>query len=59
MTKVGDDWTFGDVDLMRVDYNGGSRFTSLSPGLVIISAAEEPADFDVYVGKVLQIKLMK
>ena len=52
VTQVGDDWTFGDVDLMRVDYNGGSRFTSLShPGLVIISAAEEPADFDVYVGK--------
>lgn len=52
VTKVGDDWKFGDVDLMRVDYNGGSRFTSLShPGLVIVSAAAEPADFDVYVGK--------
>ena len=52
VTKVGDDWKFGDEDLMRVDYNGGSRFTSLAhPGLVIISAAEEPADFDVYVGK--------
>ena len=52
VTKVGDDWKFGDADLMRVDYNGGSRFTSLShPGLVIISAAEEPADFNVYVGK--------
>ena len=52
VTKVGDDWKFGDEDLMRVDYNGGSRFTSMAyPGLVIISAAEEPADFDVYVGK--------
>ena len=52
VTKVGSDWKFGDADLMRVDYNGGSRFTSLShPGLVIISAAEEPADFNVYVGK--------
>ncbi|MDA7592825.1 flagellar filament capping protein FliD [Rhodobacteraceae bacterium] len=52
VTKVGDDWKFGDADLMRVDYNGGSRFTTLShPGLVIISAAEEPADFNVYVGK--------
>jgi len=52
VTKVGDDWKFGNVDLMRVDYNGGSRFTSLShPGLVIVSAAAEPADFDVYVGK--------
>ena len=52
VTKVGDDWKFGDVDLMRVDYNGGSRFTSITyPGLVIVSAAEEPADFDVYVGK--------
>jgi len=52
VTQVGSDWKFGDVDLMRVDYNGGSRFTALShPGLVIISAAEEPADFNVYVGK--------
>jgi flagellar hook-associated protein 2 len=52
VAKVGDDWKFGDVDLMRVDYNGGSRFTSITyPGLVIVSAAEEPADFDVYVGK--------
>lgn len=52
VTKVGDDWKFGDADLMRVDYNGGSRFTSIAhPGLVIVSAAEEPADFDVYVGK--------
>ena len=50
--KVGSDWKFGDEDLLRVDYNGGSRFTSIAyPGLVILSAAEEPADFDVYVGK--------
>ena len=50
--KVGDDWKFGDADLMRVNYNGGSRFTSLShPGLVIVSAALEPPEFNVYVGK--------
>ena len=52
VTKVGSDWKFGDENLLRVDYNGGSRFTSITyPGLVILSAAEEPADFDVYVGK--------
>ena len=52
VTKVGSDWKFGDENLLRVDYNGGSRFTSITyPGLVIVSAAEEPADFDVYVGK--------
>ena len=40
------------MDLLRVDYNGGSRFTSVDyPGLVIESAAQVPADFDVYVGK--------
>ena len=52
VTKVGDDWKFGDADLIQFDYNGGSRFTSVShPGLVIVSAAENPPDFDVYVGK--------
>jgi flagellar hook-associated protein 2 len=56
--KVGDDWKFGDVDLMRVDYNGGSRFTSLShPGLVLVSAASEPAEFNVYVGKSFSNKI--
>ena len=52
VTKVGDDWKFGDTDLLQFPYNGGSRFTSISyPGLVITSASETPADFDVYVGK--------
>jgi flagellar hook-associated protein 2 len=56
--KVGDDWKFGDADLMRVNYNGGSRFTSLShPGLVIVSAALEPAEFNVYVGKSFSNKI--
>ena len=52
VSKVGDDYMFGDETLLQVPYNGGSRFTSVAyPGLVIISAAEEPSDFDVYVGK--------
>ncbi len=52
VTQSGTDWKFGDVDLVQFPYNGGSRFTSVShPGLVIVSAAETPADFDVYVGK--------
>ena len=52
VTKVGDDYMIGDETLLQVPYNGGSRFTSVAyPGLVIISAAEEPSDFDVYVGK--------
>ena len=43
---------------MRVDYNGGSRFTAMShPGLVIVSAAKEPADFNVYVGKSFASKI--
>ena len=28
VSQVGGQWKFGDVDLQRVDYNGGSRFTS-------------------------------
>ena len=52
VSKVGDDYMFGDETLLQVPYNGGSRFTSVAyPGLVIISAAEEPSDFEVYVGK--------
>ena len=52
VSKVGDDYMFGGETLLQVPYNGGSRFTSVAyPGLVIISAAEEPSDFDVYVGK--------
>ena len=52
VTKVGDDYMFGDEDLLQVPYNGGSQFTTMAyPGLVIRSAAENPADFDVYVGK--------
>ena len=52
VTKVGDDYMFGDEDLLQVPYDGGSQFTTMAyPGLVIRSAAENPADFDVYVGK--------
>ena len=52
VTKVGDDYMFGDEDLLQIPYDGGSQFTTMAyPGLVIRSAAENPADFDVYVGK--------
>ena len=52
VTKVGDDYMFGDEDLLQLPYDGGSQFTTMAyPGLVIRSAAENPADFDVYVGK--------
>ena len=52
VTKVGDDYMFGDEDLLQLPYDGGSQFTTMAyPGLVIRSAAENPSDFDVYVGK--------
>ena len=38
--------------MLRVDYNGGSRFTTTAyPGLVIEAAELDPGDFTVYVGK--------
>ena len=41
-----------------VDYNGGSRFTSISyPGLVIDTAETNPSAFNVYVGKSLSQKV--
>ena len=52
VTKVDGNWKIGDYDLLRVDYNGGSRFTTTAyPGLVIESAEVDPGDFTVYVGK--------
>ena len=52
VTKVDGNWRIGDHDLLRVDYNGGSRFTTTAyPGLVIESAEVDPGDFTVYVGK--------
>jgi flagellar hook-associated protein 2 len=45
-------WKFGDSALTRVDYNGGSKFTSVTyPGLVIETTDASPAAFNVFVGK--------
>ena len=45
-------WKFGTTNLNRVDYNGGSRFTSTSyAGLVIDTAESAPSSFKVYIGK--------
>ena len=52
VSQVGGQWKFGDADLQRVDYNGGSRFTSVKyPGLVIVSASVAPSTFEVYAGQ--------
>ena len=58
VSKSGDQWTIGDKNLLRVDYNGGSRFTSTAyPGLVIVTAEADPADFNIYVGKSFSSKV--
>ena len=45
-------WKFGDTTLTRVDYNGGSKFTSVTyPGLVIETTAASPDAFKIFVGK--------
>jgi flagellar hook-associated protein 2 len=52
VSKVGDQWKIGEDHLTRVDYNGGSRFTSVKhPGLVMVSASVDPGTFNVYVGE--------
>jgi flagellar hook-associated protein 2 len=52
VSKDGDQWKFGDSNLNRFDYNGGSMFTSTTyPGLVIKTAAAEPSSFTVYSGQ--------
>ena len=52
VSKDGDQWKFGDTNLTRLDYKGGSMFTSTTyPGLVIKTAASEPASFTVYSGE--------
>lgn len=52
VSKDGDQWKFGDTNLTRFDYNGGSMFTSTTyPGLVIKTAAAEPASFKVFSGQ--------
>ena len=52
VSKDGDQWKFGDTNLTRFDYKGGSMFTSTTyPGLVIKTAAVEPASFKIYSGQ--------
>lgn len=52
VSKVGGQWKIGEDHLTRVDYNGGSRFTSVKhPGLVMVSASVDPGTFNVYVGE--------
>tara|TARA_B100000963_G_scaffold53423_1_gene41558 strand:- start:5173 stop:7050 length:1878 start_codon:yes stop_codon:yes gene_type:complete len=56
--KDGSTWKFGTTNLIRVDYNGGSRFTSVAhPGLVIDTAESNPSSFNVYVGKSFSTKI--
>ena len=52
VSKDGTQWKFGDTNLTRFDYKGGSMFTSTTyPGLVIKTAAAEPASFKVFSGQ--------
>ena len=52
VSKDGDQWKFGDTNLTRFDYKGGSMFTSTTyPGLVIKTAAANPASFTIYSGQ--------
>jgi flagellar hook-associated protein 2 len=58
VSNDGTNWKFGTTILSRVDYNGGSRFTSISyPGLVIDTVEANPSSFNVYVGKSLSQKV--
>ena len=52
VSKEGDQWKFGDTNLTRFDYKGGSMFTSTTyPGLVIKTASAEPASFKIFSGQ--------
>ena len=52
VSKDGAQWKFGDTNLTRFDYKGGSMFTSTTyPGLVIKTAAADPASFKIYSGQ--------
>ena len=45
-------WKFGDTNLTRISYNGGSKFTSVTyPGLVIETTEASPSAFNIFVGK--------
>ena len=52
VSKDGAQWKFGDTNLTRFDYKGGSMFTSTTyPGLVIKTAAADPVSFKIYSGQ--------
>ena len=52
VSKDGNQWKFGDTNLTRFDYKGGSMFTSTTyPGLVIKTASANPASFNIYSGQ--------
>ena len=52
VSKDGAQWKFGDTNLTRFDYKGGSMFASTTyPGLVIKTAAADPASFKIYSGQ--------
>ena len=54
----GGQWKFGTTNLNRVDYNGGSRFTSTTyAGLVIDTVETTPSSFKVYIGQNFSEKL--
>ena len=56
--KDGSTWKFGTTNLIRVDYNGGSRFTSVAhPGLVIDTTETNPSSFNVFVGASFSTKI--
>ena len=45
-------WKFGTTNLVRSNYNGGSRFSSVTyPGLVIDTTDSNPSAFNVLVGE--------
>ena len=52
VSKDGNQWKFGDTNLTRFDYKGGSMFTSTTyPGLVIKTASADPTSFNIYSGQ--------
>ena len=60
VSQIGGQWKIGNDDLQRVDFNGGSRFTSIKyPGLVIVSATVAPPTFEVYAGENFSKKIEK
>jgi flagellar hook-associated protein 2 len=53
-------WKFGTTSLSRSDYNGGSRFTSVTyPGLVIDTTDANPSAFNVLIGESFSQSVVK